>query len=175
MSDSETRLGRNGAEEVKSHPYFRGIDWDRVREMQAPNVPQVTSEISAENFDKFDEDKLAMEDRKFHKRHGIGGKQRFDYDFIGYTYKSDVEQEKMMLVNVLKDLDTIITNDSLQTDQHPSFSSKPESDLASSTTQLQRALSSDSLPSSEETREEQKKSKFQILNNFLRISTLVLI
>lgn len=74
MSDAETRLGRNGAEEVKNHPYFRGIDWDNVRGMQVPNVPQVTSEISAENFDKFDEDKLAMEDRKYHKRHGIGGK-----------------------------------------------------------------------------------------------------
>ena len=28
-------------------------------------------------------------------------------NFIGYTYKADVEHEKSMLVNVLKDLDTI--------------------------------------------------------------------
>lgn len=28
-------------------------------------------------------------------------------NFIGYTYKADVENEKNMLVNVLKDLDTI--------------------------------------------------------------------
>lgn len=28
-------------------------------------------------------------------------------NFIGYTYKADVENEKSMLVNVLKDLDTI--------------------------------------------------------------------
>ena len=27
--------------------------------------------------------------------------------FIGYTYKADVENEKSMLVNVLKDLDSI--------------------------------------------------------------------
>ena len=27
--------------------------------------------------------------------------------FIGYTYKADVENEKLMLNNVLKDLDTI--------------------------------------------------------------------
>lgn len=28
-------------------------------------------------------------------------------NFIGYTYKADVENEKSMLVNVLKDLDAI--------------------------------------------------------------------
>lgn len=28
-------------------------------------------------------------------------------NFIGYTYKADVENEKSMLINVLKDLDQI--------------------------------------------------------------------
>ena len=30
-------------------------------------------------------------------------------DFINYTFKSDLEQERSMLVNVLKELDTIVT------------------------------------------------------------------
>ena len=30
-----------------------------------------------------------------------------DIDFIDYTYKGDVELERLMLVNVLKELDTI--------------------------------------------------------------------
>lgn len=30
-------------------------------------------------------------------------------DFIGYTYKADVEHEKSLLVNVLKDLETIVS------------------------------------------------------------------
>ena len=63
--------------------------------------------MSAENFDKFDEDKLAIEERKYHKRHPGQGNKRIDIDFIGYTYKGDVEQERLMLVNVLKELDTI--------------------------------------------------------------------
>ena len=33
--------------------------------------------------------------------------RKFDMHFIGYTYKADVENEKSMLVNVLKDLDSI--------------------------------------------------------------------
>ena len=30
-----------------------------------------------------------------------------DIDFIGYTYKADVEHEKSLLVNVLKDLESV--------------------------------------------------------------------
>ena len=30
-----------------------------------------------------------------------------DMNFVGYTYKADVEAEKSMLVNVLKELDSV--------------------------------------------------------------------
>jgi hypothetical protein len=33
--------------------------------------------------------------------------RHLDMNFIGYTYKADVENEKSMLVNVLKELDSI--------------------------------------------------------------------
>lgn len=32
-------------------------------------------------------------------------------NFIGYTYKADVESEKVLLVNVLKDLDVMSEQD----------------------------------------------------------------
>jgi len=35
------------------------------------------------------------------------GNRRLDMNFIGYTYKADVENEKSMLVNVLKELDSV--------------------------------------------------------------------
>jgi serine/threonine kinase 38 len=102
VTDSENRLGRNGAEEIKKHPFFDGIDWGNVRKMRAPNIPQITSEISTENFDKFEEQPDPdPKGKKFH-----GGK-RVDIDFIGYTYKADVEHEKSLLVNVLKDLESV--------------------------------------------------------------------
>jgi hypothetical protein len=28
ISDADTRLGRNGAEEIKAHPFFDPINWD---------------------------------------------------------------------------------------------------------------------------------------------------
>lgn len=39
--DSEERLGRNGADEIKTHPFFEGVDWDRVlaKEVRVPLRP----------------------------------------------------------------------------------------------------------------------------------------
>jgi serine/threonine kinase 38 len=117
VSDSENRLGRNGAEEIKKHPFFEGLDWDNLRKSKSPYIPSVTSEISTENFDKFDEEEpffSTMDGKR--KIGGAGlaggavGNRRLDMNFIGYTYKADVENEKCMLVNVLKELDQIQTD-----------------------------------------------------------------
>jgi serine/threonine kinase 38 len=36
ISDSEVRLGRNGCDEIKNHPFFEGLDWSGLRKQQAP-------------------------------------------------------------------------------------------------------------------------------------------
>ena len=68
----------------------------------------MSSEISTENFDKFEEEEPfygGSNDPKNGKK-GLGGR-KLDMHFIGYTYKADVEKEKCMLNNVLKDLDAV--------------------------------------------------------------------
>lgn len=107
ICEPENRLGRNGCDEIKNHPFFDGFDWAGVKNKRAPYIPNVSSEISAENFDKFDEEEpfFATQDTKNGKKNLAG--RRVDMNFIGYTYKADVENEKSLLVNVLKDLDAI--------------------------------------------------------------------
>lgn len=56
ITDADNRLGRNGAEEIKNHPFFEGMDWNGLRNQKPPYVPVVSSEISTENFDKFEEE-----------------------------------------------------------------------------------------------------------------------
>ncbi|KAH9938258.1 kinase response regulator receiver domain-containing protein [Fomitopsis serialis] len=49
--DPSRRLGANGADEVKDHPFFAGIDWDKVTATEAAFIPQVTDPESTDYFD----------------------------------------------------------------------------------------------------------------------------
>jgi serine/threonine kinase 38 len=104
VCDAEDRLGRNGAPEIKEHPWFDGLDWDGLRGMKAPFVPEVSSPTSAENFDKFKEEEpfFPASQSKYQKQKVKRRKK--DLDFVGYTYKADVEEEKQMFVSALQEL-----------------------------------------------------------------------
>ncbi|KAJ6486371.1 hypothetical protein C8R47DRAFT_1128241 [Mycena vitilis] len=49
--DPSVRLGSNGADEVKAHPFFDGIEWDKVTSTEAAFIPQVTDPESTDYFD----------------------------------------------------------------------------------------------------------------------------
>lgn len=50
-SDPLKRLGANGAEEVKSHPFFASINWDTISTSEASFVPDVADPESTDYFD----------------------------------------------------------------------------------------------------------------------------
>ncbi|ORX77097.1 kinase-like protein [Basidiobolus meristosporus CBS 931.73] len=52
--DPRKRLGANGAEEVKSHPYFADIDWERLynKQVASPYAPPLSDEQDLSNFDE---------------------------------------------------------------------------------------------------------------------------
>ena len=50
-TDPKRRLGSGGPEEIKNHPFFKGIDWDNVTAEPGPFVPQVTDPESTDYFD----------------------------------------------------------------------------------------------------------------------------
>jgi serum/glucocorticoid-regulated kinase 2 len=51
--DPAQRLGVNGAEEIKRHPFFDKIDWHRLaqKKIQPPFKPSVRSPVDVSNFD----------------------------------------------------------------------------------------------------------------------------
>jgi len=49
--DPQRRLGANEADEVKAHPWFAGIEWDKVTTTEAAFIPQVTDPESTDYFD----------------------------------------------------------------------------------------------------------------------------
>lgn len=49
--DPEERLGNNGAEEIRNHPYFDGIDWENLFSITPSFVPTLENPESTDYFD----------------------------------------------------------------------------------------------------------------------------
>ncbi|XP_073424335.1 rho-associated protein kinase 2 [Dendrobates tinctorius] len=83
LTDREVRLGRNGIEEIKQHPFFKNDQWtwDNIRETAAPVVPELSSDIDSSNFDEIEDDKGNVETFPIPK--AFAGNQ---LPFIGFTY-----------------------------------------------------------------------------------------
>ncbi|XP_027148079.1 serine/threonine-protein kinase tricorner isoform X1 [Coffea eugenioides] len=82
------RLGSKGADEIKVHPWFKGVDWDRIYQMEAAFIPEVNDELDTQNFEKFDEqsEKATSNPSKSGPwRKMLSSK---DINFVGYTYKN---------------------------------------------------------------------------------------
>ncbi|KAL6523979.1 hypothetical protein OROMI_031074 [Orobanche minor] len=88
LCDVEHRLGTGGAAQIKAHPWFKGIEWNKLYEMEAAFTPEVNGELDTQNFMKFDE-----MDSPIPATSGSGSSRKMhlnpkDLNFVGYTYKN---------------------------------------------------------------------------------------
>lgn len=85
LTSSENRLGRyNGADDIKRHPFFRGVDWETIRKVDAPFIPKLRS-ITDTRFFPTDELENVPDAPAPGKIEG-GKNVKEDLPFIGYTY-----------------------------------------------------------------------------------------
>ena len=56
ICSAEVRLGQNGIEDFRNHPWFSGVDWSAVTDQTAPYIPEVSSPTDTSNFDVDDND-----------------------------------------------------------------------------------------------------------------------
>ena len=75
-----------------------------MKTQEAPFVPEVSSPTSAENFDKFKEEEPFFSASQSRYSKQKMKRKKKDLEFVGYTYKADVEEEKQMFVSALQDL-----------------------------------------------------------------------
>ena len=89
LSDSNKRLGKNGADEIKSHPFFKGVDWDNIRDtMKPPFIPDLQNDYDTRYFDTFEEEEPFYPTKKPLKR-------RKDMEFLGFTNKGGNNDENI--------------------------------------------------------------------------------
>lgn len=97
----EHRLGTNSVEEIKNHPWFRGLPWDYLYKMEAAFKPEVTGELDTQNFEKFEEvDQPQPGQKSGPWRKMLSSK---DVNFVGYTYKNyEIIQETHLPIAELR-------------------------------------------------------------------------
>jgi protein-serine/threonine kinase len=97
ICNSENRLGRGGAHEIKGHHFFRGVEFDSLRRIRAPFEPRLTSNIDTTYFptdeiDQTDNATLLKAAQAARGQNPASSTQQeespeMSLPFIGYTFK----------------------------------------------------------------------------------------
>ena len=105
INDPEKRLGRNGAEEVKQHPFFKNVDWKHVKEtMIPPFIPELNGIFDTKYFDEYEETEpfYPVNKEKNNKY------QKKDMCFVDFTYNRENDKDyRINMVTALEVFDSI--------------------------------------------------------------------
>ena len=93
LCDAPNRLGHEGgqagASDIKNHAFFRGVVWDRLRDIRAPFEPRLTSNVDVSYFpiDDIDQNDHSAQWKAQTQAMGDEHEAEMVLPFIGYTYK----------------------------------------------------------------------------------------
>ena len=84
-----TAGGKDGAMEIKAHPFFRGVIWEKLREIHAPFKPDLKSALDTTYFptNEIDQNDHSAHHRAAVDQLGEENEAELNLPFIGYTYK----------------------------------------------------------------------------------------
>lgn len=100
VTSADARLGVNGADEIKKHPFFKGIDWENMKNTKAPFIPDIQNDWDTKYFDNFPEQEPFYPQQKKNKK-------RKDVNYAGYTFNRDHDNIKDGFIQALEILEVV--------------------------------------------------------------------
>eukprot|EP01130_Rhizamoeba_saxonica_P001322 TRINITY_DN11199_c0_g1_i1.p1 TRINITY_DN11199_c0_g1~~TRINITY_DN11199_c0_g1_i1.p1 ORF type:complete len:487 (-),score=95.82 TRINITY_DN11199_c0_g1_i1:36-1496(-) len=101
----ENRIGKNGVDEIKRHPFFYGTDWENIREQNPPYIPKLKSILDTSNFPEYDfnpgrdtNDQMKLEQEMDNVYPRFNGRRlrQTDIPFIDFSYKNLLAVESLL-------------------------------------------------------------------------------
>ena len=96
VSNPKKRLGYKSSEEVKNHPFFKGIDFDKVlrKEYKPPFIPKLKDDTDLRYFDE-SFTQLNVENESEEK----GDDDKDEFNFEGFSYQ---QKDESLILDVKK-------------------------------------------------------------------------
>ncbi|CAE7939896.1 sax-1 [Symbiodinium necroappetens] len=97
---------RLSADQIRVHPFFRGLDFKRLRSMAPPIKPIVKGPLDTSNFDDFPgaDDKFMIPA----ERHKVTGDKTLLAAFHDYGYRRDLEAKKPSITAALSSASVVV-------------------------------------------------------------------
>ena len=106
INDPEKRLGRNGADEIKKHPFFKNINWQHIKEtLVPPFIPELKGPYDSTYFDEYEETEpfYPLNSNGKYKKY-----QKKDMCFVDFTYNRENDKDyRINMVTALEVFDSI--------------------------------------------------------------------
>jgi serine/threonine protein kinase len=103
VTNPQRRLGFNSADEVKNHPFFKDIDFEKVlkKEYKPPFVPKLESDTDLKYFDE-NEENFGEEEKKesINSNDDKKENEKDNYHFEGFSYEQKDEKEEEIKTNI---------------------------------------------------------------------------
>ena len=90
--------GPNGAEKIKKHPFFEGVNWDDVwnKKVEPPFVPELDDEMDLRYFDsQFTDEPLESFTKNMRAR-------ETSYEYKNFTFVTDSIKQELMTIEEVK-------------------------------------------------------------------------
>jgi len=85
-ASADKRLGKS-VDEVKSHDFFKGIDFADMRKQKAPYIPEIKHPTDTSNFDPVDPEKLRSNDSTMSSGDDVDQNDRTFHGFFEFTFR----------------------------------------------------------------------------------------